>query len=80
MQQSDGPTYSAQMVLDSVNFLTETVYNISAPPSKALTGWVTDKMAPSYWRPNADIIVKSLDFVFECNIKKKTFRYVMRAS
>lgn len=72
MQQNEGPTYSAQMVLDSVNYLSETVYNISAQPSKALTGWVTDKMAPSYWRPNADIIVSPLALYHLNRIFKNT--------
>lgn len=53
----DGPKHSAQMVVDGVNYLTETVYSISAQPSKVLTDWVADKIAPSYWKPNSDIIV-----------------------
>ncbi len=53
----DGPNHSAQMALDGVNYLTETVGKISAQPLKAVTSWVADKAAPSYWRPNFDIIV-----------------------
>lgn len=53
----EGPTNSAQMALDGVNYLTETVGKISAQPLKAVTSWVADKAAPSYWRPNFDIIV-----------------------
>lgn len=45
------------MMIDGVSYLTETVCNISAQPSKALTEWVADWAAPSYWKPNADIIV-----------------------
>lgn len=56
----DGPTYSAQMVLDGVNYLSETMYNISAQPSKLLTGWVTDKIAPAYWKANSEIIVSNI--------------------
>ncbi|XP_055324244.1 zinc finger FYVE domain-containing protein 1-like isoform X2 [Sitodiplosis mosellana] len=52
----DGPTHSAQMVIDGVSYLSETVYNIGAQPSKALTDWVADWAAPSYWKPNAEII------------------------
>lgn len=55
-QTNDGPKHSAQMVLDHVNYLSETITSISAPPSKVLTGWFADKIAPSYWRPNAEII------------------------
>lgn len=53
----EGPTHSAQMVIDGVNYLSETVYSIGAQPSKALTEWVADWAAPSYWKPNAEIIV-----------------------
>lgn len=52
----DGPTYSAQMMLDGVNYLSDAVCSISAQPSKAITGWVADQFAPSYWRPNAEIV------------------------
>lgn len=47
------------MALDGVNYLTETVGKISAQPLKAVTSWVADKAAPSYWRPNFDIIVRT---------------------
>lgn len=56
----DGPAHSAQMALDGVNYLTETVGKISAQPLKAVTSWVADKAAPSYWRPNFDIIVSKI--------------------
>lgn len=52
-----GPAHSAQMVIDGVSYLTETVYSISAQPSKALTDWVADKIAPTYWKQNTEIIV-----------------------
>lgn len=59
----DGPTHSAQMVIDGVNYLSETVYSISAQPSKALTEWVADwAVNPSYWKPNAEIIVSAFFF------------------
>lgn len=58
----DGPTHSAQMVIDGVSYLSETVYNIGAQPSKALTDWVADWAAPSYWKPNAEIIVSMIKY------------------
>ncbi|GAB0091522.1 zinc finger FYVE domain-containing protein 1 [Sergentomyia squamirostris] len=45
--------YSAQMLIDGVSYLAETVSNLSAQPSKAITDWATDKIAPDYWVPNA---------------------------
>lgn len=57
----DGPTHSAQMVVDGVSYLSETVCNISAQPSKALTEFIADWAAPSYWKPNAEIFVSKQD-------------------
>lgn len=54
----EGPTHSAQMVVDGVSYLTETVFSIGAQPSKVITDWVADKIAPSYWKQNTDIIVR----------------------
>lgn len=49
--------HSAQMVLDSVNSFSEAVSSYSGPWAKALSGMLADKVAPSYWRPNQEIIV-----------------------
>ncbi|XP_037935303.1 zinc finger FYVE domain-containing protein 1-like isoform X2 [Teleopsis dalmanni] len=51
-----GPVHSAQMVLDGVSYISEAISCISAPPTKAITGWLADKVAPSYWKPNHEII------------------------
>lgn len=59
----EGPTHNAQMVIDGVSYLSETVYSISAQPSKALTDWVADWAAPSYWKPNAEIFVSELNLL-----------------
>lgn len=64
--------YSAQMLLDGVSYLAETVSNLSAQPSKAITDWATDKIAPDYWVPNAQIIVSFLNIINLLKIKKKT--------
>ncbi|XP_034490869.1 zinc finger FYVE domain-containing protein 1-like isoform X2 [Drosophila innubila] len=49
--------HSAQMVLDSVNSLSEAFTNISGPWAKAISDLLADKVAPSYWRPNQEIIL-----------------------
>lgn len=46
---------TAQRVVDGVSYLTEAVTNISLQPTKALTAWVADQVAPTYWRPNNEI-------------------------
>jgi hypothetical protein len=47
---------AAQRVLDSVNYITETVTTISAKPTKMVSEWVADQIAPNYWIPNSMIL------------------------
>uniref|UniRef100_W5NB36 Si:ch211-11n16.2 n=1 Tax=Lepisosteus oculatus TaxID=7918 RepID=W5NB36_LEPOC len=46
---------AAQRVLDGVNFVIQSVSEYSTGPTKAVTAWLTDQVAPPYWRPNAEI-------------------------
>lgn len=46
---------TAQRVVDSVSYLTEAVTNVSLQPTKVLSAWVADQVAPTYWRPNSEI-------------------------
>jgi len=46
---------SAQRVLDGVNMISDAVLSVGSQPTKAVTAWVTDKIAPAYWRPNHEI-------------------------
>lgn len=42
-----------------MNYIIQSVSEYSLGPTKAVTAWLTDQVAPSYWKPNADIIVSS---------------------
>lgn len=46
---------AAQRVIDGVSYITEAVTNVSLQPTKVLSAWVADQVAPSYWRPNNEI-------------------------
>nr|XP_034175309.1 zinc finger FYVE domain-containing protein 1-like [Osmia lignaria]XP_034175310.1 zinc finger FYVE domain-containing protein 1-like [Osmia lignaria]XP_034175311.1 zinc finger FYVE domain-containing protein 1-like [Osmia lignaria] len=46
---------TAQRVIDGVSYITEAVTNVSLQPTKVLSAWVADQVAPSYWRPNNEI-------------------------
>ncbi|KZC14494.1 PREDICTED: zinc finger FYVE domain-containing protein 1-like [Dufourea novaeangliae] len=46
---------TAQKVIDGVSYITEAVSNVSLQPTKVLSAWVADQVAPSYWRPNNEI-------------------------
>uniref|UniRef100_A0A667Y1L0 Si:ch211-11n16.2 n=1 Tax=Myripristis murdjan TaxID=586833 RepID=A0A667Y1L0_9TELE len=47
---------AAQRVLDGMNYVIQSVSEYSAGPTKAVTAWLTDQVAPPYWRPNSEII------------------------
>ncbi|XP_018794630.1 PREDICTED: zinc finger FYVE domain-containing protein 1-like isoform X1 [Bactrocera latifrons] len=57
-----GPTHSAQMVLDKVSTLGDALPKLHP---NAVTGWLADWVAPSYWKPNSEII--------NCHACKKVF-------
>ncbi|XP_043264468.1 zinc finger FYVE domain-containing protein 1-like isoform X4 [Colletes gigas] len=46
---------TAQRVVDGVSYITEAVTNVSLQPTKMISAWVADQVAPSYWRPNNEI-------------------------
>ncbi|XP_012260150.2 zinc finger FYVE domain-containing protein 1-like isoform X2 [Athalia rosae] len=46
---------TAQRVIDGVSYISEAVANVSIQPTKVLTSWVADQIAPTYWRPNNEI-------------------------
>uniref|UniRef100_A0A8C5QGD3 FYVE-type domain-containing protein n=1 Tax=Leptobrachium leishanense TaxID=445787 RepID=A0A8C5QGD3_9ANUR len=48
---------AAQRVLDGVNLVIQSVTDYSAGPKNMVTAWLTDRVAPAYWRPNAEITV-----------------------
>jgi len=47
---------SARRILDGMMNLADAITTVSAKPTKAVTNWMTDKVAPSYWTPNYLII------------------------
>lgn len=48
---------AAQRLLDGMNFMAQSVSELSLGPTKAVTSWLTDQIAPAYWRPNSQILV-----------------------
>nr|XP_033808421.1 zinc finger FYVE domain-containing protein 1 isoform X1 [Geotrypetes seraphini] len=47
---------AAQRLLDGMNFMAQSVSELSIGPTKAVTSWLTDQIAPAYWRPNSHIV------------------------
>ncbi|XP_063229334.1 zinc finger FYVE domain-containing protein 1-like isoform X2 [Bacillus rossius redtenbacheri] len=46
---------AAQRVLDGVTYISEAVSSVSVPPTRVLSSWVADQIAPKYWKPNNQI-------------------------
>ncbi|KAM3918008.1 zinc finger FYVE domain-containing protein 1 [Leptodactylus fuscus] len=47
---------AAQRLLDGMNFMAQSVTELSIGPTKAVTSWLTDQIAPAYWKPNSQIL------------------------
>lgn len=60
--QSDGflkdNNNAAQRLLDGVSFISQSFSELSVKPTKAVTSWLTDQIAPAYWIPNSLITVR----------------------
>ena len=52
-----GTHNAARKVIDGLTYVAESISNVSAKPTKAVTDWVADQIAPEYWVPNAQIKV-----------------------
>ncbi|KAE8585588.1 hypothetical protein XENTR_v10021368 [Xenopus tropicalis] len=61
---------AAQRLLDGVTIVVQTVNNYSIGPKTTVTSWLTDQVAPAYWRPNCEII--------ECYGCKRVFELTER--
>lgn len=46
---------SAQRVLDGMTYITDAVASVGSQPTKVVSSWVADQIAPKYWRPNNEI-------------------------
>ncbi|XP_008191766.2 zinc finger FYVE domain-containing protein 1 isoform X2 [Tribolium castaneum] len=51
-----GSQNSAQKVLDGVTSISNVVASVGSQPTKMISDWVTDQIAPGYWRPNNEIL------------------------
>ncbi|KAM9356083.1 zinc finger FYVE domain-containing protein 1 isoform 1-T2 [Pholidichthys leucotaenia] len=47
---------AAQRLLDGVKYISQSVSELSLTPAKAVTSWLTDQIAPAYWKPNSLIL------------------------
>jgi hypothetical protein len=55
---------AAQKVLDGVTYISEAVACVGSPPTRLISSWVADQIAPKYWRPNHEIKVHDTLLIF----------------
>ncbi|XP_075232834.1 zinc finger FYVE domain-containing protein 1-like isoform X2 [Lycorma delicatula] len=46
---------SAQRVLDGMTYITDAVASVGSQPTRVVSSWVADQIAPKYWKPNNEI-------------------------
>ena len=55
----------SRKIIDGVSYLGESLHSVSAKPTKMAMQWMADKVAPTYWTPNSEIVA--------CHACKKSF-------
>jgi hypothetical protein len=51
-----------------VTYISEAVASVGSPPTRIISSWVADQIAPKYWRPNHDIKVHNASlFISDCH-------------
>lgn len=48
---------AVRRIIDGMHAFAEKIGHVGAKPTKVVSNWVTDKVAPSYWIPNYQILV-----------------------
>lgn len=49
---------TARKLLDGVSGMAEAITSVGSKPTKMISSWVSDKIAPDYWIPNYKILVR----------------------
>ena len=52
-----GTHNAARRLIDGLQYMSDSIVSVSAKPTKAVSMWLTDRIAPPYWVPNANITV-----------------------
>jgi len=54
-----GTSNAARKVIDGMQYIADSVTSVSQKPTKMISDWMTDKIAPDYWVPNSQITVSN---------------------
>jgi len=71
-----GTHNAARKLLDGVMVVADTVGTYSSKPAKMLSDWVADQVAPPYWTPNNQVVVRA-SWGYPCNLQIKLFPVFM---
>lgn len=52
-----GTHNAARKLVDGISTVVDTISSVSAKPTKVMSQWMSDQIAPPYWRPNAEIVL-----------------------
>jgi len=55
-----GTHNAARKVIDGISYVAESIGTVGSKPTKVVSDWMADQIAPPYWVPNAKIKVRSL--------------------
>ena len=55
-----GTSNAARKLIDGMHFIADSVTSVSQKPTKLISDWMTDQIAPDYWVPNSKITVSIL--------------------
>lgn len=55
---SSNTAVTVRKLLDGVSGVAEAITNVGSKPTKMISSWVSDQIAPDYWIPNYKILVR----------------------
>ena len=61
---SSSVTITARKLLDGVSGVAEAISSVGSKPTKMISSWVSDQIAPTYWVPNYSILVSNCSILF----------------
>lgn len=55
LQNLQGAQNAARKLVDGIHYIADSISSVGSGPTKMLSDWMADKIAPEYWVPNAQI-------------------------
>lgn len=52
-----GTNNAARKVIDGFHYIADSITSVGSKPTKMISDWMNDRIAPEYWVPNSQISV-----------------------